>query len=404
MSDEPASRSSLPLNLHLHFTDAENATRLFKEAQFTLSRRIFRRVVVLGLWREGLPLAEAHPTGLEIRRVETKLRVLKEHKAMRWALLRKAIAAFSVLQYLIASVVETWRLRPSHISCHNAALLPISWLASRSVGAVLIYLPHELETQRSGLTGVKQRLEQWIERLFIRSARDVVVVCEPIAEWYRSNYGLGNVHVVRNVPESSAVNMRDVPQGGFRKRFQIRDDATVFIYQGVFGPARGTDRLQEVFARLDSAKHHLVLMGYGTDSEIAEIQRNHAQYGNIHFQRAVPREWITSFSGGADVGIFISDDTALSYTYSLPNKFFEFAHAGLPMLVSSNLELQSRMIERHNLGWSVALDTIEGEIRRISELDLRPYKERVRQYAKSCIWDTEALIFYRVYHDPRACS
>jgi glycosyltransferase involved in cell wall biosynthesis len=298
---------------------------------------------------------------------------------------------------MIATIIVARRLKPRHVSCHYVALLPLCWVVSRLSGGTLEYLPHELETQRTGLSGLKKIVETWIERRFVHSARNVVVVCDPIKEWYEKAYGLTNVHVVRNVPEKDAVQIRTIPEGGFRERFSIPDGARVFIYQGLISAGRGIEILLETFAALDPARYHLVLMGYGDDHYRAKLDDAARQHANIHYQSAVAREWIVSYSASADIGILIPESNSLSYKYSLPNKFFEWAHAGLPIVLSENMEYQAQILTDNGFGWVTSHDNLMHVIEGMTPDIIARYAEQAKKFAQSAVWENDAAIFAHVY-------
>ncbi len=390
------------VNLHIFLADILHVNRLFKEAAFTLRHGVFDRVVVFGLWSRGLQLEEATTYGLEIFRLKVLNRRFADAWFMRFIPLRKLIAAISLMEFGARAVKEAVRLKPTHVSCHNVLLLPVCWMAARLTGAQLVYLPHELETRRAHLRGLAQKCQELIERSFIKTASDVVAVCEPIAGWYRQTYCLTNVHVVRNVPERDAVVIKKVPEGDFRQRFDIPVDATVFIYQGIFGKARGTDRLLEIFSDLSPERAHLVLMGYGDPSDHEAIDRHVARQSNIHYQPAVPREWITSYTSGADIGVFIAEDPPLNDRWALPNKFFEFVHSGLPVLVSDNLGLLSELVAEHNIGWSAPYADIRRKIEALIQTDVRPYRPRAKAFARIAVWEEDAQVFKTVYGRTKA--
>lgn len=384
--------------LHIFLSSIESETRLYKEAAYTLKSGICSRVAVLGLWQTGLVTEEVTEYGLEIRRIPTMVRRFRSLSLIRqFGVLRKALALVSLIQYAVVCIVSARRMQPDHVSCHNAMMLPVAWAAARLSGATLEYLPHELETQRSGLVGMAKRMTIFIERCFIRSARNVVVVCDPIRDWYQNVYGLTNVYVVRNVPERDAVQIRSTSEGDFRLRFAIPKSATLFIYQGLFSAGRGIDALLNTFATLDPKHSHLVMMGYGDERYQAIINAAVASHPNIHYQPAVAREWIVSYSNQADIGIFISEQATLSYRYSLPNKFFEWTHAGLPILVSDNLEYQAKLLHDSGFGWSTPLDKLGEVVRALSQTDLAPFIENANRYAAEAVWEEDAKVFAHVY-------
>ena len=384
--------------LHIFLSTIESETRLYKEVAYTLESGICDRVAVLGLWKKGLETSEITEFGLEIYRKQTMIRRWRNSAVLRRVgVLRRVVALLSLVQYTLTCLFAVRRMQPDHVSCHNALMLPVAWAAARFSGATLEYLPHELETERAGLGGFAKKLTKMVERSFIHSARNVVVVCEPIRDWYRSAYELENIHVVRNVPERSAVEIRPLPEPGFRERFGVPETATLFIYQGLISMGRGVEGLLDIFGRLDQAKAHIVFMGYaegGYEDIIDAAVRDHP---NIHFQPAVPRDQIVSYSSDADVGIFIVEDAPLSYRYALPNKFFEWVHAGVPVLVSDNLEYLSQLTKESELGWSCRFDCVEAKIREICDNDLAPFVENVRRFAAPAVWDEDAKVFAHVY-------
>lgn len=398
MIDRRRNSGAERLNLHIFLSGIESETRLFKESRYTIEQGLFDRVVVLGTWSEGLARQDVTGYGLEILRVPLLIRRFGQLGALRrLPFLSKLMAALSMLQFLASAVGHARRLKPSHVSCHNAMLLPTAWAAAWLSGGRLVYVPHELETHRSGLGRLMQTLEGAAERLFLRADTPVVVVCEPIAAWYREQYGLTNVHVVRNVPEREAVETRAVPSGSFRERFDIPESATLFIYQGIFGKARGTDRLLEIFSRIDPQVAHIVLMGFGEDEEQAKVDAHAARHSNIHYHPPVSREWIISHTSGADIGLLVVEHTPLSYRYALPNKFFEYAHAGVPILVSDNFEYLARTVTEERIGWSAPYAEIERRILSLTKTELAPYRARAREFASTAIWEADATAFANVY-------
>jgi glycosyltransferase involved in cell wall biosynthesis len=65
---------------------------------------------------------------------------------------------------------------------------------------------------------------------------------------------------------------------------------------------------------------------------------------------AVPYNELLDWSSSADIGLIVlPPDYSLSIRFCLPNKFFEYIMAGLPVL-SSNLDAIAEMIHYYNVG------------------------------------------------------
>jgi glycosyltransferase involved in cell wall biosynthesis len=130
---------------------------------------------------------------------------------------------------------------------------------------------------------------------------------------------------------------------------------------------------------------------------MAEIISHATDCENIHYQPAVPADDIVSHTAGADIGVFITRSEALSYRYSLPNKFFEYAHAGLPILVSANLSYLSELVASNSLGWSVPAESIAEKVRELVNIDLEPFRQQVRTFAADAVYERDAEVFRTVY-------
>ena len=84
----------------------------------------------------------------------------------------------------------------------------------------------------------------------------------------------------------------------------------------------------------------------------------------IHFVQPVAAELLVSLISDADLAVVPIENVCLSYYYSLPNKVFEAAMAGLPILVSDFPELR-QFVRQHRVGKTVDfndLRTVRAEI------------------------------------------
>ena len=76
----------------------------------------------------------------------------------------------------------------------------------------------------------------------------------------------------------------------------------------------------------------------------------------IHYPEAVAHGRVVDFIASADFGLIMFDGDILSYRYSMPNKLFQYAFAGLPV-VTRNLPDIARFVRRWKCG--VVLDDAE---------------------------------------------
>ncbi|HHH19988.1 MAG TPA: glycosyltransferase, partial [Campylobacterales bacterium] len=132
----------------------------------------------------------------------------------------------------------------------------------------------------------------------------------------------------------------------FRKKFLIPEDVTVFLYQGALSHGRGILQLVEVFKSIDK-KAVVVFMGYGTLEPL--IKEASHRYDTIFFHEAVSPDVLLEYTGSADVGLSLIEDTCLSYRYCLPNKMFEYIMVGIPIIVSDLPEMR-KVVQEYGVG------------------------------------------------------
>lgn len=381
------------INVHIFLsslTGIEN--RFFKEASYLMSNKIFEQVIAIGKCEIHDKECENHKSGVIIKRCKTILARVKHYPVIKkLPTIRKLIAAISYLQYFVYALRICIRQAPSHISVHNLQCLPIGVVIKLVSGCKLVYVPHELESERMGLKGLAKSIQAVLENACIKHCDQIVVVCEPILEWYRNKYGLSNLHVVRNVPSRMDTPIRSIGENAFRKKFQIPEDSIVFIYQGLIDESRGVLSLIDSFK---SSPHHLVFMGYGGLVEHIKSLK----IKNIHYQNSVPAADITSYTSTADIGLFIVPGSLpLSYQLSLPNKFFEYMHSEIPVIVSKNLTYLSDLVDAHKVGFKV---DESGLSKLLSEIDIESVmamKPNIKKFTQNVIWDVDAVVYHEVY-------
>jgi glycosyltransferase involved in cell wall biosynthesis len=261
--------------------------------------------------------------------------------------------------FLAAFVARIARLRPDVIHAHDAAMLLPGMLGRRLTGAALVYDSHELAT------GVPYREGGWaafvaaIEKIALPRCAAVMTVTEGIAERLQERYRLARRPlVVRNVCALPA----PPPTGELRARLGI-GRAPLVLHQGAPAPGRGCELLVRAMSAVPDAQ----LVFLGDEGEPGYSAHLRALAGDrVHFHPSVPVERLLAFTAEADVGVALLEDTCENHRLALPNKVFEYAAAGVPVVASDLPEL-ARLVERHRIGWTVDAadaEALAGALRR----------------------------------------
>ena len=70
---------------------------------------------------------------------------------------------------------------------------------------------------------------------------------------------------------------------------------------------------------------------------------------SIIFKGRMPYNEMMQYTQHAKLGITIDKDTNTNYKFSLPNKLFDFIHAGIPVLASKIIEVE-KIIKKYQIG------------------------------------------------------
>ncbi len=359
----------MALNLHIYPSTFTNETRILKIIRSLKAHGVFSEIQVMALRKGDLPSHESLGEGLSVIRIAPRIGGPRLLRAIGW--------------YLAALLAL--RGKPiACVNCHSLPVLPLSWLIAKWNGAKLIYDTHELETETLSSKGLRRTIARIVERLFIHRCDSVSVVGPAIAQWYKDRYGLEHVTVVRNVPP---VFTQAAPTGKLRAALGLVADDEIYLYQGLLSRGRGIEALLEAFVTLCAPKH-LVFMGYG-DLE-PEIRKMAALHDTIHFHPAVRPDDIPDYTADANVGLALIENLCLSYYYCLPNKLFEYAACGVPILASDFPEMQS-VITEFDAGWAVKPEAkaIRNTIAALTPTSIAAKKARLSELAGAYAWENE---------------
>lgn len=373
------------LNIHVYPSRLTHESRIARITAALCRSRVFDLIEVIGVHEEGLARREQTDlcrsmVRLPRWRVGGSGFVAKVVQNLSWS--------FNVLNYALRRDIGC-------VNAHSLAVLPLCALISKLKGATLIYDTHELETETTGYRGLRQAIGRRIERWLIGSCDLVFVVGDSIADWYRDTYKIERPIVVRNIPDAPAQTILGGTSRILRDRFALPDDAIVFIYQGGLIEGRGIERLLDVFARV-GRNIHLVVMGSGPLED--RVKAAVASANNIHQLPPVPPQEVLRFTQGADVGICLTVNSCLSHYYSLPNKIFEYLHAGIPVIVNPLFE-QERMVHALDCGWVAPEndDALVAMIDGIGRQLIAAKAPAVRAAAKRLSWADESARLVEAY-------
>jgi len=234
------------------------------------------------------------------------------------------------------------------------------------------------------------------ERIALRRVQILLTVSEKLGERFRERYpALKQIQIIRNLPGFERADPRLV-------RLQLRKNGEKnIIYQGFFKPGRGLEKLIQAVALTDT-RIKLHLIGNGELEQVLKnlVLSNHQQE-RIFFHDFIPTTELISTSAQGDLGVVLFEASSLNYAAALPNKFFEYMMAGLPILCS-NIETFAYYIDKYKCGLCVDPDDIQTLSQVITgmlmdEDRLKVWKANSLRAAEELNWENEQKKLIQIY-------
>lgn len=251
-----------------------------------------------------------------------------------------------ILDYEIAFGPVVDALQADVLHAHDMHVVAIASHArarARAAGREVrwVYDAHEYVPGLSQYGGRTARVVQgWadLEGEFIRDADMVITVSPAIAEALQEKYQLAELPaVVLNIPTVDATGVE--PVRTLREVCGLSPDVPLLTYVGGMTRARGVHTAIEAMDQLTEAHLALVCVPHNDTWFVRQLRQQVAAAGlgdRVHFVNPVEPGQVVHFLSGVDVALI----PALSYPsheMSLPNKLFEYLHAGVPV-VSTELD------------------------------------------------------------------
>lgn len=372
-------------NIHLYPDSAsENfPTRILKETKAISRLGFAEKILILTFWREGLLEEEVVDETITIIRFKLWARKLgngtipRTLKFIEWS-------ARVALKYLKTSVAM--------VNVHNLAVLPLGGIFKIFKRSKLIYDTHELEAHKFGWGASRIIPARFLEWVWIKLVDEIIVVSPSVGEWYERTYRK-RPYTVLNARRYQPVP----PRGPLRENLGISEHTTLFLYQGALAPGRAVENLIRAFLNIKDRSASIVFMGYGPLED--EVRSAAKLSDNIFFHPAVSSESLVEYSASADFGFALVENSCLNYEFYLGNKLFEYAMAGVPVIVPDVLEMR-QWVEKHGIGHVIkdtSVEEIGSVIARVTKLQDPDIDRRIAEFNKVFNWEAQEQVLAEIY-------
>lgn len=371
------------LQLHISFTPLKNETRLINHSKALLESGIVNRVHVLGYKRAN---------DITLNYLENKNITVTQLTLFETILIpTRLVRLLNLIYFQCFGILQTLKLKPKYINIHGVELLAIGALCKYLCGGRLIYDAHELETEKIALTPIERHFAIFLERSFIKFCDLSVVVSNKIRQHYRYKYGDIPIVCVRNTREKTLISS----SSKIKRELAIETETPLYIYVGALSTGRNIEFLVNFFS--NQRQRCIVFLGEGTLKK--DIIACSGFNRSVFYLNSVEPSKVMQRISGADFGIHLGEDRNLSYRYCLPNKFFEYIAAEIPLIVSRLPEMQ-KIVEEYNIGITVPLDSLkqfEKYLAAIEKQDYKTLKRNIRLAKTALSWENESLVLINSY-------
>ena len=374
--------------VHIVLNTFEYDTRIIKECK-TLSEEGYE-VIVIAYWNDGLQIKE-EVNGYQIIRLLLITKPWNKHPI---------IQCIKYIEFLLKSLLIIKRIKPDICHGHDPDGLFVGYMAKLLWGINLIYDSHELWGHTKHMTSYNRilyKIGSIIEKRIMKRANAIITVNESIASIMKKNNIKDDIFVIRNIPEVSEPNSEYT-----RGYYQFPESKYIIISVGSISRGRGVEQL---IRSMENVSHNIGLVLLGGEKIYKERILNMIEKYNledrIELIDPVSPDEVINVCRLADVGIVATENISLNDYYSLPNKIFQYIHAGLPVLCS-NLPEMEKIIDDYHVGLTLDM-TIDGNMSNMinsifaNKNTLKKFTQASTRASEKLSWNNEKNILLNVY-------
>ncbi|MDM4718294.1 glycosyltransferase family 4 protein [Micromonospora sp. WMMA1363] len=305
-------------------------------------------------------------------------------------------------------------LRPDLIHANDFRMLGVAArvkirAAARGHEIKVVWDAHEF------LPGLRPRQDnaRWLpanrahEREYATVADAVVTVSEALADLLVREHGLTErPAVVMNAPSMGDAHLGDVGHvPDLRSLCGIGSGTPLLAYSGGIAPVRGVDVMVDGLSQLPGVHIALVSLPPGQSStpSIDGLLARAVRLGvadRVHVLPYVPYDQVARFLSAGDAAVSPLIHLP-NHEIALSNKFFEYSHARLPIVVS-DVKTMAEMVRTTGQGEVFRAKDVDDYVRAVRAVLADPERYRAAYdrpgLLQSWTWEAQAAVLDAVYH------
>ena len=302
------------------------------------------------------------------------------------------------LQYAEFNIKLFFRLlfiKTDYLLANDLDVLLPNYLVKKWRSKKIFYDTHEYFTGVPELKNapLKRKIWKGLEDWIFPQLPVVYTVNDSVKMTYEQEYG-NAISVIRNVPVTLPQQTIALPSHWEGKKILLMQGAGI-------NAGRGGLELLEAMRFLND-EYLLVYIGSGTQWDAIARKRTEWKLENKTVMIGkLPPAQLKQYTGLAHIGFSLDSFEDINYLFNLPNKIFDYIHAGVPMIVTAIPEVK-KIIEKYQCGTCINDLEPSGIARAISAMmddhtAYEQYKINCRVAAKELCWEKESEKLKAIY-------
>jgi glycosyltransferase involved in cell wall biosynthesis len=301
------------------------------------------------------------------------------------------------LSFYMKALLYAFKNRTDFFICPDIYSLPITFLSSLFTKSQYIYDSRELFASLASLQNKKFKQSIWklVEKAFAPHAKNIITVNESIAKILENSLGVKKPVVISNFP-TLKLNKEKI---GLPEAILPSDNSKkLLIYQGGLQIGRGIPILLDLISSLEEC--NLLFLGNGKMKE--DIKRHPLYNKRVFLIDNVSASNILRYTTNGYLGMSLFENFGKNYYLVLPNKMFEYCHAGVPVIASDFPEVH-RFVNDYKLGELVNPENKQEVINKIRFLinnsDIyNTYKQNCLNASATLNWEAQEPKFLQIFN------
>jgi len=239
----------------------------------------------------------------------------------------------------------------------------------------------------------KRKCWKALENIIFPKLKIVYTVNESVKNKYKEEYG-NEIGIVRNVPVTTISATSPRPESW--------QDKIVLLLQGAgINEGRGGLELMQAMQLLPD-NYLLVYIGSGNQWELLQQKRTEWELeSSVEMIGKLPPSKLKQYTPHAHIGFSLDSFEDLNCLFNLPNKIFDYIHAGVPIIATDIPEV-GNILKQYGVGIRLINNNPEAIAAAVKEMmkdeaGYQLYKYNCAAAAKELCWENEKEKLITIY-------